>query len=51
MAGNPAKVIKYRFDEETVARFLTAKWWDRDMAVIEKLPLNDVQESLRILEA
>ncbi len=51
VAGNPAKVIKYRFDEETVARLLAAKWWDRDMAVIEKLPLNDVQESLRILEA
>ncbi|MDX0449090.1 CatB-related O-acetyltransferase [Sinorhizobium medicae] len=50
VAGNPAKVVKYRFDEETISRLLAAKWWDRDMAVIEKLPLNDVQESLRILE-
>ena len=28
MAGVPAKVLKYRFDEETIAQLLKSKWWD-----------------------
>jgi virginiamycin A acetyltransferase len=28
VAGNPAKTIKLRFDEATVARLLAVAWWD-----------------------
>lgn len=28
VAGCPAKVIKYRFDEKTIKRLLDLKWWD-----------------------
>ena len=28
VGGNPAKVIRYRFDEETIAALLDAHWWD-----------------------
>jgi acetyltransferase-like isoleucine patch superfamily enzyme len=28
VAGSPAKVTGYRFDETTVARLLAVKWWD-----------------------
>ncbi|QDC02301.1 CatB-related O-acetyltransferase [Mesorhizobium sp. 8] len=28
VAGNPAKVVKMRFDQRTVARLLEAAWWD-----------------------
>lgn len=28
VAGNPAKVVKYRFSPELIARLLDAKWWD-----------------------
>jgi acetyltransferase-like isoleucine patch superfamily enzyme len=28
VAGVPAKVVKYRFDEETIKRMLEIKWWD-----------------------
>lgn len=27
VAGNPAKIIKYRFDEKTIAEVETSKWW------------------------
>ena len=27
-AGNPAKVIKYRFDETTIEKLLSSNWWD-----------------------
>lgn len=26
--GNPARVIRYRFDEETIRMLLEVKWWD-----------------------
>jgi virginiamycin A acetyltransferase len=28
VAGNPAKVIRYRFDDKTIAILLEIKWWD-----------------------
>lgn len=28
VGGNPAKVIKYRFDEETINELLAIKWWE-----------------------
>lgn len=28
VAGNPARVIKYRFDDETIRKLLKEKWWD-----------------------
>jgi acetyltransferase-like isoleucine patch superfamily enzyme len=27
-AGNPARVLRYRFDEETIRKLLQIKWWD-----------------------
>lgn len=27
-AGNPAQVIRYRFDEETIQKLLQIKWWN-----------------------
>lgn len=28
VAGNPAKVVKYRFTEEQIEKLLQIKWWD-----------------------
>ena len=36
-AGNPAKAIRKRFDEELIALLLSFKWWDRSVAEIDKL--------------
>ena len=30
VGGVPAKVIKYRFDEETIKKLLELKWWEKD---------------------
>lgn len=30
VVGNPARVIRYRFDEATRARLLALRWWDWD---------------------
>ncbi len=48
--GNPARVIKYRFDEETIKKFLAVKWWNWDLKKIEEnLPL--AQDVEKFLEA
>ena len=37
VAGNPAQVKKYRFDQETIDLLLKLKWWDKDIEEIKKL--------------
>ena len=34
VAGNPARIVKYRFDEKTIQDFLRLKWWDLPHDVI-----------------
>lgn len=37
VAGNPAKIIRYRFDDATIEKLLVSKWWELDAAVIAQL--------------
>lgn len=40
VAGNPAKVVKMRFDEITIARLLSIAWWNWDIKdITTHLPL------------
>jgi virginiamycin A acetyltransferase len=36
VAGNPAKLIRYRFDEETIDRLLKLEWWHLDFERIKE---------------
>jgi len=36
VGGNPAIVIRYRFDEATIARLLAIRWWDWDSAAVTR---------------
>ena len=36
VAGNPAKVIKYRFNNEQIDKLLKIKWWDIDIKILSK---------------
>jgi len=31
VVGNPGKVIKYRFSQETIEKIKNEKWWDKDI--------------------
>jgi virginiamycin A acetyltransferase len=37
VGGNPAQLIRLRFDEATIAALLEARWWDLDRADVERL--------------
>jgi virginiamycin A acetyltransferase len=34
VGGNPAKLIKYRFSEETIQKLLASKWWEKNIEEI-----------------
>jgi chloramphenicol O-acetyltransferase len=36
VAGVPAKIIKYRFDEKQIDVLLKSKWWDNDEETLKK---------------
>jgi virginiamycin A acetyltransferase len=31
VGGNPAKLIKYRFSDETIHTIMVSKWWEKDI--------------------
>lgn len=47
VGGNPARIIRYRFKEETIRRLLEIKWWDwpetRVKRLIPDLLSNDIE--------
>ncbi len=36
VAGNPAKIIRYRFTDDEIQELLKIKWWDRDIIWIQE---------------
>jgi acetyltransferase-like isoleucine patch superfamily enzyme len=52
VAGNPARLIRYRFDEVVVSRLLASKWWMYSDADLLRLGpyFNDVKKFLEIIE-
>ena len=51
VAGNPAKLIRMRFDEETINMLLKIRWWDWDLErIADNMPLllsNNVQDFIK----
>lgn len=40
VAGNPARVVRFRFDETTCAALSASQWWLRDDATLARIALN-----------
>jgi len=49
VGGVPAKVLKYRFNEETIRELLELKWWDLSDDIIRKIPYDNVNEAIAYL--
>lgn len=43
VGGNPARIIKYRFDEETIRNLETIKWWEHEAKDILPLNIDDIK--------
>ena len=50
VAGVPAKILKYRFDEETIKQLLELKWWDMPENILVNLPFDDVKKCIQELK-
>lgn len=51
VAGIPADIIGYRFDEITIRALLESKWWSLPDDVIRQIPFDDIQKALSFLAA
>ncbi|WP_295723531.1 CatB-related O-acetyltransferase [uncultured Methanobrevibacter sp.] len=51
VGGVPAKIIRYRFDDETIDRLIKLKWWDWDLdKIVEYIQLLDGVDVNEFLE-
>lgn len=53
VAGNPAHVIKMRFDPAIVERLEKSRWWDREPEMLKKYAnlMNKLEKFLEAMEA
>lgn len=53
VVGNPGRLLRYRFDDKTIAKLLRLKWWDLDESEIRKINdlFNDVDALIMYLES
>ncbi|AAQ61685.1 capsular polysaccharide synthesis enzyme O-acetyl transferase [Chromobacterium violaceum ATCC 12472] len=52
VGGVPARIIKYRFDEDTIEKLLKSKWWNKDINILARNAANgfDIDVFLDSLE-
>lgn len=52
VAGNPARLLRHRFDEATVARLLAIQWWNLEEDVLRRLAVDirDVEKFIQRAE-
>lgn len=51
MVGAPARILRYRFDEEICSQLIDTAWWQCNHDYLTTLPLRDIPETLKRLDA
>lgn len=51
VAGNPGRVVKYRFPAEIIERLLRVRWWEYAIDSLIGIPIDKVADSLDIIES
>ncbi len=49
--GIPARLIRYRFDEQIISDLEELKWWDLDTKQIALLPRNEIEKCIEIMKS
>ena len=47
VVGNPARIVRYRFDQNTIAALIKSKWWERP---VQALNIEKMNEPLDIID-
>ena len=50
VAGNPAKVLRYRFSADIIKQLLKFKWWNLPNKIIKQIPYDDIKNVLEFLQ-
>lgn len=50
VAGVPARILRYRFDEKLIQEIEKIKWWDYPEELLKKLPYENPQEFLNTIK-
>lgn len=50
VAGAPAMIKRYRFDEKIIHRLIAVRWWDFELSQLSGLPFRDIERCLGDLE-
>lgn len=50
VGGNPAKIIRYRFEESFIARLLRTRWWSRAPWQFNGIDLSRPQANIELIE-
>ena len=50
VAGNPAKAISHRFNEDIIAGLLETKWWTLPESIIAQLPHDDISACINAIK-
>ena len=51
VAGNPARLIKFRFNSDVIATLKQIKWWDLPMQALRGIDFSDIDQALSDLKA
>lgn len=46
VAGNPAKVIRYRFSQDIIDKLLKLEWWNLPIEKLRNVTFNDINEAI-----
>ena len=50
VVGNPARLVKYRFDDDLIERYTRVKWWDLPDKVVSKRLAPHLKDPVKFLE-
>lgn len=50
VGGVPAKVLKYRFEEETIEDLMNLQWWDMDVEDLKDISFDDIDKAIEELK-
>lgn len=50
VGGTPAKIIRYRFDEKTIQKLFSLRWWDLPYKSLVGVDFDDIEKAILQLE-
>lgn len=50
VAGSPARILRYRFDDQTIERLLALQWWDYNILDVADMDPGDISSAIGTME-